>query len=123
MSGPPLPNHQIARISCSFFLASSSTLAMNLSVAFWMASWPRRSSSCETFLSLAIALSLSVASRVGIRNARQEANDQLKAMAKDKKVSQDDERRGHDAIQKATDKFIAKVEELAKKKEQEILAI
>ncbi len=38
-------------------------------------------------------------------------------------MSQDDERRGHDAIQKATDKFIGKVEELAKKKEQEILAI
>jgi ribosome recycling factor len=61
--------------------------------------------------------------RVAIRNVRREANDKLKAMAKDKKVSQDDERRGHDAIQKATDKFIAKVEELAKKKEQEILAI
>ena len=61
--------------------------------------------------------------RVAIRNVRREANDKLKAMAKDKKVSQDDERRSHDAIQKATDKFIAKVEELAKKKEQEILAI
>jgi ribosome recycling factor len=61
--------------------------------------------------------------RVAIRNVRREANDKLKAMAKDKKVSQDDERRGHDAIQKATDKFIGKVEELAKKKEQEILAI
>ena len=61
--------------------------------------------------------------RVAIRNVRREANDKLKGMAKDKKVSQDDERRGHDAIQKATDKFIGKVEELAKKKEQEILAI
>src|SRR5207245_11547020 len=36
MSGPPLPNDQIARVSCSFFLARSSTLPMNLSVAFWM---------------------------------------------------------------------------------------
>jgi ribosome recycling factor len=61
--------------------------------------------------------------RVSIRNVRREANDKLKAMAKDKKVSQDEEHRGHDAIQKATDKFIAKVDELAKKKEQEILAI
>src|SRR3989454_2291210 len=61
--------------------------------------------------------------RVAIRNVRREANDKLKGMAKDKKVSQDDERRGHDAIQKATDKFIGKVEEVAKKKEQEILAI
>jgi ribosome recycling factor len=61
--------------------------------------------------------------RVAIRNVRREANDKLKAMAKDKHVSQDDERRGHDAIQKTTDKFIAKVDELAKKKEQEVLAI
>jgi ribosome recycling factor len=61
--------------------------------------------------------------RVAIRNIRREANDKLKHMAKDKKVSEDDERRGHDAIQKSTDKFIAKVDELTKKKEQEILAI
>ncbi len=61
--------------------------------------------------------------RVSVRNVRREANDRLKAMAKEKKVSQDEERRGHDAIQKATDTFIAKVDELAKKKEQEILAI
>lgn len=61
--------------------------------------------------------------RVAIRNVRREANDKLKAMAKDKHISQDDERRGHDAIQKATDKFIAKVDELAKKKEQEVLSM
>jgi ribosome recycling factor len=43
-------------------------------------------------------------------------------MARDKKVAEDDERRGHDQIQKTTDKFIAKVDELLKKKEQEILS-
>ena len=61
-------------------------------------------------------------SRIAIRNVRREANDKLKAMAKDKKVSEDDERRGHDQIQKTTDRFIAKVDELLKKKEQEILS-
>ena len=60
--------------------------------------------------------------RVVIRNIRREANDKLKAMAKSKKVSEDDERRGHEQIQKATDKFIAKADELLKKKEQEILS-
>lgn len=60
--------------------------------------------------------------RVAVRNIRREANDKLKAMAKSKKVAEDDERRGHDQIQKATDKFIAKVDELLKKKEQEILS-
>jgi ribosome recycling factor len=61
--------------------------------------------------------------RVAIRNVRREANDKLRAMAKDKKISQDDERRGHDQIQKATDRFIAKIDEIARKKEQEILSM
>src|SRR5215472_16046025 len=61
--------------------------------------------------------------RVSIRNIRRDANDRLKALAKDKKTSQDEERRGHEQIQKSTDKFIGKIDELAKKKEQEILAI
>jgi ribosome recycling factor len=61
-------------------------------------------------------------SRVVVRNLRREANDKLKAMAKDKKVSEDEERRSHDQIQKTTDRFIAKVDELLKKKEQEILS-
>jgi ribosome recycling factor len=60
--------------------------------------------------------------RVAIRNVRREANDKLKGMARDKKVSEDDERRGHDQIQKTTDRFVAKVDELLKKKEQEILS-
>lgn len=60
--------------------------------------------------------------RVAIRNIRREANDKLKGMAKDKKVSEDEERRGHDQIQKVTDRFIAKVDELLRKKEQEILS-
>ena len=60
--------------------------------------------------------------RVAIRNIRREANDKLKAMAKDKKVSEDEERRGHDQIQKTTDKYIARVDDVLKKKEQEILS-
>jgi ribosome recycling factor len=60
--------------------------------------------------------------RIAIRNVRREANDKLKALAKDKKVSEDEERRGHDQTQKTTDRFIAKVDELLKKKEQEILS-
>jgi len=61
--------------------------------------------------------------RVAIRNVRREANDKLKALAKDKKISEDEERRGHDQIQKTTDRFTARVEELAKKKEQEVLTV
>jgi ribosome recycling factor len=63
--------------------------------------------------------------RVAIRNVRREANDKLKAMVKDKKapITEDEERRGHDQIQKVTDRFVAKVEELVKKKEQEITTV
>lgn len=60
--------------------------------------------------------------RVAIRNIRREANDALKALGRDRKVSEDDERRGHDQIQRTTDRFIAKVDEVLKKKEQEILS-
>src|SRR5262249_39765205 len=61
--------HQNDMISCSFFFRSSSIFAMNLSVAFWIWSWPRRSSSSVigAFLSLASALSLSLASRRTLR--------------------------------------------------------
>jgi ribosome recycling factor len=61
--------------------------------------------------------------RVAIRNVRREANDKLKALAKEKKISEDEERRGHDQIQKATDRFTARIEELTKKKEQEVLTV
>ena len=60
--------------------------------------------------------------RVVVRNIRREANDKLKVTAKDKKVSEDEERRAHDQVQKTTDRLIAKVDELLKKKEQEILS-
>ncbi len=59
--------------------------------------------------------------RVAIRNIRHEANKKLKAMEKDKKISEDDGRRGQEQVQKITDKFIQRVDELLKKKEQEIL--
>jgi ribosome recycling factor len=62
--------------------------------------------------------------RVAVRNARREANEKLKAATKDKKapLSEDEERRAHDQVQKTTDRFIARVDELLKKKEQEILS-
>jgi ribosome recycling factor len=59
--------------------------------------------------------------RVAVRNVRREANDKLKAVARDKKTPEDEERRAHDQVQKTTDRFIAKIDELLKKKEQEIL--
>ena len=59
--------------------------------------------------------------RVAVRNVRREAKDKLRALAKDKKISEDDEKRSEAELQKLTDRFIQRVDELLKKKEQEIL--
>ncbi|HSB61058.1 MAG TPA: ribosome recycling factor [Vicinamibacteria bacterium] len=60
--------------------------------------------------------------RVAVRNVRREANDRLKALARDRKVSEDEERRAHDLVQKNTDRIIARIDDILKKKEQEILS-
>jgi len=59
--------------------------------------------------------------RVSLRNIRRDANEALKKLMKDKAISEDDERRGLDEVQKMTDGFMKKVDELAKAKEKEIL--
>ena len=59
--------------------------------------------------------------RVAVRNIRREAKDKLRGLGKDKKVSEDEEKRGESDLQKLTDRFVQRVDELLKKKEQEIL--
>ncbi|BDC51872.1 ribosome-recycling factor [Bryobacterales bacterium F-183] len=59
--------------------------------------------------------------RVSLRNIRRDANDNVKKLLKDKAISEDDDRRAHDEIQKMTDAHIAKVDTLAKTKEKELL--
>ncbi|HMO80453.1 MAG TPA: ribosome recycling factor [Pyrinomonadaceae bacterium] len=61
--------------------------------------------------------------RVAIRNVRHQSNDALKRLLKDKEVSEDEERSGLDEVQKLTNNFVAKVDELAKNKEQEIMSV
>lgn len=61
--------------------------------------------------------------RVAIRNIRRDANNQIKALLKDKEISEDDERRAQDAIQVVTDKFIAQVDELLASKETDLMEI
>lgn len=61
--------------------------------------------------------------RVAVRNLRRDANTHLKDLLKDKKVSEDDERRGQDDIQKLTDRHIAEVDKMLAAKEAELLAV
>jgi ribosome recycling factor len=61
--------------------------------------------------------------RVAVRQVRHDANDQLKALLKDKKISEDEEKDGLKKVQDMTNSYIEKVEELQKRKEAEILEI
>ena len=61
--------------------------------------------------------------KVAVRNIRREANDALKKLVKDKEISEDDERRMQDEVQKLTDKHVAEVDKLVAQKEAEIMTI
>jgi ribosome recycling factor len=61
--------------------------------------------------------------RTAVRNIRRDSNEELKKLLKDKKISEDDERRGLDEVQKLTDDFTEKLESLSKSKEKEIMEI
>jgi ribosome recycling factor len=61
--------------------------------------------------------------RTAVRNVRREGNDALKKLAKDKKVSEDDEKRAQEEIQKITDEEIRRMEELSRKKEAEVMQV
>jgi ribosome recycling factor len=61
--------------------------------------------------------------RVAVRNIRHHSNDALKKLLKDKAISEDDERGGLDDVQKLTNTYIAKIDELAKNKETEIMSV
>jgi len=62
-------------------------------------------------------------SKVAIRNARRDANDALKKLIKDKEISEDDERRAQDDVQKVTDQYISEIDKIIESKEKDLLAI
>ncbi|HEX8811287.1 MAG TPA: ribosome recycling factor [Terracidiphilus sp.] len=61
--------------------------------------------------------------RTAIRNVRRDGNDTLKKLAKDKKISEDEEKRALDEIQKLTDEEIKRMEEMSKRKEAEVMQV
>lgn len=61
--------------------------------------------------------------KVSIRNIRRDANNQLKDLVKDKSISEDDERRAAETIQKLTDRFIAEVDTLLVEKEKDLMEV
>ncbi len=61
--------------------------------------------------------------RVSVRNVRRDSNNDLKALVKSKDISEDDEKRAQEAIQKLTDTYIKKIDEILAAKEKELMEI
>ena len=59
--------------------------------------------------------------KVAIRNIRRDFNDKIKALEKDHSISKDEEHKGNDEIQKATDKYVAEVDKIIQGKEKDVL--
>lgn len=61
--------------------------------------------------------------KVAIRNIRRDANENIKKNEKDKKISEDDSRKGQEKVQEMTDKYIKNLDEVANKKEKEVMEV
>ena len=61
--------------------------------------------------------------KIAVRNIRRDANEQLKKLLKDKAVTEDEDRRAQDDVQKMTDKFVAEIDKMITEKEAEILKV
>ncbi|QIY81618.1 ribosome recycling factor [Chromobacterium violaceum] len=61
--------------------------------------------------------------RVAVRNIRRDSNTEFKNLLKDKAITEDDERRGQDEIQKLTDKYTAEIDKMLATKEADLLAV
>jgi ribosome recycling factor len=61
--------------------------------------------------------------KIAVRNLRRDANEHAKRLLKDKEITEDDDRRSQDEIQKLTDKTIAEIDKLVQAKEAEVLAV
>jgi ribosome recycling factor len=60
---------------------------------------------------------------VAVRNIRRDANQDLKDLAKEKEITEDDEHRGQEETQKLTDKFVAEIDKVLAEKETELMEV
>ena len=61
--------------------------------------------------------------KIAVRNIRRDANEGLKKLLKDKAISEDDERRAQEDVQKLTDRFVTEIDKLVAEKEKEVLTV
>ena len=80
---------------------------------------------CATRLRLVVkdVKKMAEEAKVAARNVRRDEMDEAKAKLKNKEISEDEEKALEDTIQKETDKYVAKIDEIADKKEKEIMSV
>jgi ribosome recycling factor len=61
--------------------------------------------------------------KIAVRNLRRDSNDSFKKLVKDKEISEDDERRAQDVVQKLTDRCVIEIDKMVAQKEAEILTV
>lgn len=61
--------------------------------------------------------------KIAVRNIRRDANSDFKSLLKDKDITEDDDKRAQDLVQKLTDKYVSEIDEIVKEKEAEILTV
>lgn len=61
--------------------------------------------------------------KVAVRNIRQDANNQVKKLEKDKEITEDESKKGLEEIQKYTDEYVKKIEDITKRKEEEVMKV
>ncbi|RDU60131.1 ribosome recycling factor [Helicobacter marmotae] len=69
------------------------------------------------------AKSMGEKAKIAIRNIRQDSNNQIKKLEKDKSITEDESKKAHDEIQKYTDEFVKKCDDMVKHKEEEIMKV
>lgn len=69
------------------------------------------------------AKSMGEKAKISIRNARKDANDEVKKLEKDKEITEDESKKAHDEVQKITDSYTDKIDSLVKEKEVELLKV
>lgn len=61
--------------------------------------------------------------KIAVRNIRQDANNQVKKLEKDKEITEDESKKGLEEIQKYTDEYVKKIEDVTKRKEEEVMKV
>ncbi|PAF54216.1 ribosome recycling factor [Helicobacter sp. 13S00482-2] len=69
------------------------------------------------------AKSMGEKAKIAVRNIRQDGNNQIKKLEKDKEITEDESKKGLDEIQKYTDEYVKKIEDTTKRKEEEVMKV